>query len=856
MEALTGMSAMALAKGAGGLATGMGIGLFSYNKGNYSMDQKLHYARYVAAKQLAIAQVGQYRQDIADMTDLTCKRMDTYHTVAGMALTILTALFCPGRLGLHTPPPPGWLMGLFMVNLAGAYLWLILTMWLSMHASLRADSAATHMLTRFVRLPIPSSAMLDRARKFLASWEAQPVSEIWRIPFTRHRSSEQKHEGGFNEDIPMDTDASVRCRHGYDVPAWYKKEKTVDNGYPVESMSSKMPLIARGSAPEHFEAYREVQNDWWPYDVYARLSIFLAFMHLLHCWTYMQIGHHLQETRSVFAAATVVVPISVLQQIILTLDILVPKGQVPVHRIGPVAQIVAYVAAAIEYRRWYSSSWATVSYILVYLAYGIHIIYTISLLVLCAPDINPPPRAEVPSKSWWPQEWRLPTAFQHACWLMAPPRKLEEGQHDLAGEMRDAAHSGATDGRSFATTEQTSSQQKRQDVHNFLGRQGESPAWRHVQIGLVALLLAWIWLTVGYTVEVVNQGTKHPSLLSAPGIPNQLRDPRYRKPKPGAKTPVEVGTGGAKHGPGVGEGHHRVLSELEEKNATLHEMACKLRDLAPHLHQVASGAITVPQHSASPQSSNTLVSLAPMPVRWPALFEPRLLACQHTDQGSQGLAVAMSHHGRGATLTAAGSSWIAEPFLLEGITSYGPLLAATWDIHGLLLVTSSGITLECSGQKPEGGRWRCQPIRGAKLPIGAGGQHFDGVVAVSRLPMADGAVSGLRAAIIFPGEATVTIFQRQSGESSPWLPMGEARIPSAASAATFVKEALLLLQANGQVARLDMLTGGVSSAAIGVKTEAIHAWQSGCNLGDGTLVRLALRPSSLGILEPALFVGA
>jgi hypothetical protein len=33
----------------------------------------------------------------------------------------------------------------------GAYIWLGLTMWLAMHACLRANAATTHMLTRFVR---------------------------------------------------------------------------------------------------------------------------------------------------------------------------------------------------------------------------------------------------------------------------------------------------------------------------------------------------------------------------------------------------------------------------------------------------------------------------------------------------------------------------------------------------------------------------------------------------------------------------------------------------------------------------------------------------------------------------------
>merc|ERR1719264_954250 len=94
-----------------------------------------------------------------------------------------------------------------------------------------------------------------------------------------------------------------------------------------------MPLAGCGNAPEHFEAYRELQNEWFPYDVYSRLSIFLAFMHLTSCWGFMQIGHSLTETRALFACAIIILQMFALQQIILTLDI-VPMG-LPLHRLGP-----------------------------------------------------------------------------------------------------------------------------------------------------------------------------------------------------------------------------------------------------------------------------------------------------------------------------------------------------------------------------------------------------------------------------------------------------------------------------------------------------------------------------------------
>lgn len=38
-----------------------GMGLFSYNRGNYMFDQKLHWARFTGGLNMAIAQMGQYK---------------------------------------------------------------------------------------------------------------------------------------------------------------------------------------------------------------------------------------------------------------------------------------------------------------------------------------------------------------------------------------------------------------------------------------------------------------------------------------------------------------------------------------------------------------------------------------------------------------------------------------------------------------------------------------------------------------------------------------------------------------------------------------------------------------------------
>eukprot|EP00930_Biecheleria_cincta_P074679 TRINITY_DN6189_c0_g1_i1.p1 TRINITY_DN6189_c0_g1~~TRINITY_DN6189_c0_g1_i1.p1 ORF type:complete len:893 (-),score=119.07 TRINITY_DN6189_c0_g1_i1:112-2490(-) len=792
-----------------------------------------------------------------------------------MTATILTAIFCPGRVGLHTPPPPGWHMGLMMVNVGGAYIYLGLTMWLALHAALRANAATTHMSTRFVRLPTPAQWMIDRARKYLASWEEQPFREVFRIPFiARHQRARKGNEGGFNEGIDIDPDAQSRTRHGYDVPAWYRMEKKIDQGEAFESM---MPLGAQGTAPEHFEVYREIQNEWWPYDVYARISIFLAFMHLTHCWVYEHLGHMFCETRAVLGAGCIAIPVFVLQQIILTLDIAPSAVDIPLQRLGPCAILVAWFALCIEYQPYYNPGVAVIGYLLVYLAYACHIIYTIQLLRICAPDYTEAPeQAEVPAGSWWPNSWRLPKAFQHATWLVAPPRHLEPGQNDLVGEMRKASEGGNP---SFGAGRLTAdpAEGKRRDVHKALGKQGESPAWFNVRTGLLGMLIAWVYLTFGFTIEIINAHTDHPSMLNAFGLPNNLRDPRYRPPKAGYSAPTEVGTGGIEHGPMMGAQEHRRLSEVEGKSvpdllAALprHELADKLRDVLPYLRELAQGKFPSGSSRTQPDVVSMVSEISPLvgqsaraALQWPAFFEPRLLACGHQAAHSTGkVAIALSQHGLGVIIstkaTHVGAQEIpaeTHSFTLAGASGFGPLVAAHWDDLGLMLLSASGVALECQGSGPTEGHWHCQSIVPAKLPLERGG-----TVALVRLPKVrsqEGEVSPLRAAVAFPGEASVTIFEHSGRHADSWLPAGEVRTRTHATSAGFTAEAkeLLIASADGAVNRLRLGDGGMEAAAGRLHSfSGLHS-QATCSLASGGVARLALSQET-GSREPVIFLGA
>ena len=427
---------------------------------------------------------------------------------------------------------------------------------------------------------------------------------------------------------------------------------------------------------------------------------------------------------------------------------------------------------------------------------------------------------------------------------MAPPRHLEPGQNDLVGEMRKASEGGTqTTGQPGRLT-YDAAEAKRRDVHRALGKQGESPAWFNVRTGLLGLLIAWVYLVIGFTIELANAHTDHPSMLNAFGLPNNLRDPRYRPPKLGYSEPTEVGTGGAHHGPAVGiKDHARRLSALDVlASVPRDELVAKIRNVLPHLADLAQG-----KRASAPSPTSSMVDVSMMPavqpsrstLQWPAMMQPKLL-CGHATAPKM---MALSHHGRGSIIPVLnGEASQMKDFALHGAHGQGPLIAGHWDDHGLLLVASTGALFNCPDE-PAQGIWHCHQSNVAPLPI-HGDAHFRGALAVSRQGVA------LRAAVAFPGESAVTFFGHTGEADDSWLPSGEVRTRAVAASLAFAPTGaeLLLASQDGAVARLHLTTGMTVPAAA-----PIHA-KCGCHAvcaHGGGIARLAKSE----LETPALFLG-
>ena len=126
------------------------------------------------------------------------------------------------------------------------------------------------------------------------------------------------------------------------------------------------------------------------------------------------------------------------QVLILRLDIVRSSGNHMLPNaewLGHVAPYFAVAATTLEYRYLYSPTLVILTWVCVFLCYFGHFVMALRFLDLAWPDWSR--QTDLPDeagKAWWPSHWKIPSAFRNALWLLAPPKKLEPGQHDLLHE--------------------------------------------------------------------------------------------------------------------------------------------------------------------------------------------------------------------------------------------------------------------------------------------------------------------------------------------------------------------------------------------------------------------------------------
>jgi len=154
--------------------------VWGYNRENFKYDREMRQEQELQILEYRNKQAEQWREDVRDLIGLTEKKMDLYTVPTTIQLGMCVVLFSEGRL---EPGTPQWLLRMYMLSLGGAFMYLLMAVWLAMHASVVAQSSSTRLLTQLVRLPVPSWDQIEAVRTYAASYENLGVRHMLRVPF-------------------------------------------------------------------------------------------------------------------------------------------------------------------------------------------------------------------------------------------------------------------------------------------------------------------------------------------------------------------------------------------------------------------------------------------------------------------------------------------------------------------------------------------------------------------------------------------------------------------------------------------------------------------------------------------------
>lgn len=304
--------------------------LFSYNRESYKFDQDQRLEREMLRLEMQVKRFELFREDVRDLVELTVGRMDVYHLVGALFLEFCVTFFCEGRVQASAPP---FILALFLLSNACAFVYLLIAVWLSMHASIASHSFGVRLLTRFVRLPIPSPQQIASLSRRLADFEKQGLENVLRLPVL-HQSNDwtapqvevppkdQPGDGTLQSApaapaTPGAGSQPVETTHAPPSNGTAETSQAVaaENTAPIteNEEAARRDCLGNGEAPFcgeeamlrpaampglHVQLFRRLQAKWQCYDAYCRVCMALGVNQILQGLTYYAIVHTLVENRS------------------------------------------------------------------------------------------------------------------------------------------------------------------------------------------------------------------------------------------------------------------------------------------------------------------------------------------------------------------------------------------------------------------------------------------------------------------------------------------------------------------------------------------------------------------------------
>mmetsp|Transcript_4006 Transcript_4006/g.9335 ORF Transcript_4006/g.9335 Transcript_4006/m.9335 type:complete len:956 (-) Transcript_4006:123-2990(-) len=302
---------MASTVAAGLASVGMGgKAIFEYNRDNFLFDREMRLRKELQLMRFKMEQGGLWREDVRDLISLTEYKMHVYLLVNVLMLGFTVVLWCEGRLPESTPD---WLMIGSALSITGAFVFLLLSIWLAMHAAIAAQAFETRLLTQLVRLPMPTWNEIEACRTNASDFERVEAKQMFRVPWVMGRQEnlveeaqvEPEDDGSSSEEGPPD---AVSCdpwgleRAGNDID-----ELGCKQGGAVASL-------------RHIKLARQAMVHWQSYDAFARISMSIGVNQLLLAMSYYVLGYVLVEVGCRTAACYGVILLTAMAEMMVRLD--------------------------------------------------------------------------------------------------------------------------------------------------------------------------------------------------------------------------------------------------------------------------------------------------------------------------------------------------------------------------------------------------------------------------------------------------------------------------------------------------------------------------------------------------------
>mmetsp|Transcript_59831 Transcript_59831/g.142518 ORF Transcript_59831/g.142518 Transcript_59831/m.142518 type:complete len:895 (-) Transcript_59831:55-2739(-) len=300
-------------------------GVWGYNRTNFMYDREMRQKTEFQVVGYRNTQSSLWREDVRDLIGLTERKMDSYLIVNTLQLGMCVMLFAEGRLD---PGTPDWILHIYMLALGAAFLYLLTSVWLAMHASIVAQVSGVKLLTQHVRLPVPTIDELTSMRTYALCYENLDVKSMMRVPFIG-KSGRRKASA----ETATDAESSVGSEAGRppsrkSVPTDAESAAAAAAALPVDDPwgleAPNCPYELESMPPAHREHIKQVAQQaiaYQSFDAFARVSMSFGTNQLLCAITYYCLGYVSVLDGAPFGSAMVTVIMVVIAVAIIELDL-------------------------------------------------------------------------------------------------------------------------------------------------------------------------------------------------------------------------------------------------------------------------------------------------------------------------------------------------------------------------------------------------------------------------------------------------------------------------------------------------------------------------------------------------------